>query len=173
MCGKPVTKPKRGPSPKTCGQRCRKRLSRSAPTPVFPREMLDAPRWVRAAGKRPIMPSGAPASSTDPSTWSPYSAVQDGAGDGMGFMLGDGVGCIDLDGCLDAAGQPLEWARREIEDWGTDVLFMERSVSGRGVHVFVRADERPGQVVGVSGGGRVERYFYGRFILTTGDRFEL
>ena len=85
MCGKPVTKPKRGPSPKTCGQRCRKRLSRSAPTPVFPREMLDAPRWVRAAGKRPIMPSGAPASSTDPSTWSPYSAVQDGAGDGMGL----------------------------------------------------------------------------------------
>ena len=119
------------------------------------------------------MPSGAPASSTDPSTWSSFSAVQDGAGDGLGFMLGDGVGCIDLDGCLDAAGQPLEWARREIVHWGTDVLFMERSVSGRGVHVFVRADERPGQVVGVSGGGRVERYFYGRFILTTGDRFEL
>ena len=166
----------RGRTPRYCSSACRQRAYRErarARRPVFPERMTSVDRWTRADGKRPVMPSGAPASSTDPSTWSSFSEVQQGAGDGFGFMLGGGIGCIDLDDCLSPGGELAPWARAEIARWQGRVLFMERSMSGSGVHVFVEADERPGQVVGVSGGGRVERYFYGRFIRTTGDEVKL
>src|SRR5690625_6658862 len=58
-------------------------------------------RWVRADGKRPIMPDGRPASSTRACTWSSFSEVQAGAGDGYGVMLGGGLACWDLDDCFD------------------------------------------------------------------------
>lgn len=166
----------RGRLPRFCSNACRQRAYRErkkTPATPFPAEMTGTSRWARSDGKRPVTTSGAPASSTDSSTWSSFTEVQRGAGDGFGFMLGGGIGCIDLDDCLSPDGELASWARTEIARWQGRVLFMERSLSGVGVHVFVRADERPGQVVGVSGGGRVERYFYGRFIRTTGDKFDL
>lgn len=112
------------------------------------------------------MPSGAPASSTDPSTWSPYSAVQDGAGDGMGFMLGGGIGCIDLDGCLDTYGGVSREARAVLE--ANPGAFVEKSVSGRGLHVFGLLPEGRGRRLP----GGIEVYSRARFIRTTGDVFQ-
>lgn len=121
-------------------------------------------RWVRADGKRPITVDGRPASSTDPSTWSTYSRVQAStAGDGLGVMLGGGLGCYDLDNVSDVE------VYRFLASVSEPVVFVERSVSGRGAHVFIEAPESPGwkrTVEGIS----VERYTRARFIRFTGDR---
>ncbi len=78
-------------------------------------------------------------------------------------MLGDGLGCYDLDHVTD------EQAHRFMAEIAEPVIFAERSVSGNGVHVFIEAPEAPGWkrvVDGVS----VERYTKARFIRTTLNR---
>lgn len=84
----------------------------------------------------------------------------------MGFMLGDGIGCYDLDEVSDAA------ARRFLATVKEPIIFAERSQSGRGVHAFVEAPESRGwkrSILGVS----VERYTRERYIAVTGDIFTL
>ncbi|WP_405490461.1 hypothetical protein [Nocardia sp. NBC_00511] len=81
-------------------------------------------------------------------------------------MLGDGLACWDLDGVIDAAGVLHPEAVAVLQQVGRDALWIERSMSGRGLHVFVRGHEERGQV-----GKRVSYYSRGRFIAVTGDRF--
>src|SRR5881392_924806 len=77
--------------------------------PRIPAELRESDRWVRwTRDKRPIQADGRPAKSTDPDTWSSYARVR--SFDRKGFVLGAGVGCIDLDHCL-IDGQPTEQAR--------------------------------------------------------------
>ena len=170
ICGKVRERKGKGPAPRTCGQRCRQRLARLRKSQPFPKSMMDADRWVRADGKRPVMPDGAAASSTDAGTWSAFPAVLDGAGDGFGFMLGGGFGCYDLDDALE--GDELKsWVVEFLPTIQEPIVYVERSVSGRGLHVFVEADEGRGCKRPV-GDGRVERYSRGRFI-RCGVPFEL
>lgn len=123
--------------------------------------MTDGRRWVRAQEKRPIRLDGTPASSTNPATWSTYREVRaSSAGDGFGVMLGSGLGCYDLDHVTDGE------ARSIISTIVEPILWVERSLSGEGVHVFVAAPEAPG-----SRRGKVERYTRARFIRVTGNRF--
>nr|DAX93945.1 MAG TPA: Primase-pol, REPLICATION.8A [Caudoviricetes sp.] len=124
--------------------------------------MTDGPRWVRADGKRPITPVGAAASSTNPSTWCSFDEVQQGAGDGYGIMLGGGLGCYDLDNALEDSVAKL-WARDIIESIKEPIVYVEKSVRGRGLHVFVQLTEQKGTRRSV-GDGSVEKYSYGRFI---------
>lgn len=164
----------RGRTPRYCSSACRQRAYRErarARRPVFPERMTSVDRWTRADGKRPVMVDGSPASSTWPSTWTSYSAVQDGAGDGFGIMLGGGLACFDLDNAVED-GRLKPWARDVLEGNRWPVVFAETSVSGRGVHVFVLADEGPGSRRPV-GDGAVEFYSRARFIRTTGHIFDL
>lgn len=118
--------------------------------------------WARADGKRPVQPSGRPASSTNPNTWVSFGEVQSGFGDGYGVMLGGGLGCYDFDHVTDADARVL------VSSVPEPIVWVERSVSGRGVHVFVEAPEGPGcRQVGF------ERYTRSRFIRVTGVRFEV
>jgi len=71
-------------------------------------------------------------------------------------MLGDGLGCYDLDHVSDVVARELIAAIPE------PVLYVERSVSGEGFHVFVEADEGVGWKR-----PPVERYTRGRFIRVT------
>ena len=129
--------------------------------------MRDARRWVRADHKRPITTTGRPASSTDPDTWSTYDDVRTSlAGGGFGVMLGGGLGCYDLDRVTD------EQAREFIATIPEPILFVERSMSGNGVHVFIEAPEAPGRR-GVQNGVSIEKYTRARFIRTTLDRLAL
>ena len=131
---------------------------------ALPVEMTSRRAWVRRDGKRPICCDGSPASSTNRATWATYAEVlASPAGDGFGVMLGDGLACFDLDRCLDGG---------TLAPWAVDVLasimaplWVERSMSGTGLHVFVNAPESPGRR------GRLEFYSRARFIAVTGDRF--
>lgn len=141
-----------------CSPKCRTYWHRAAGR--LPARMTSERRWVRADGKRPIQADGSPASSTDSSTWASFEAVRcAGSGDGFGVMLGGGLGCYDLDHV--SAADLRDFIAGVVEP----VLFVERSVSGNGFHVFVEAPEAKGWKR-----GNVERYTRERFIRVTGDR---
>lgn len=161
-CGRDVAQKPKGPARRTCSARCRQAVSRSRRQQPLPASMVDGRRWARADGKRPVTPTGAPASSTNASTWSSFSEVQRGAGDGFGVMLGGGLGCYDLDNALED-GVLKPWARSVVDAIAEPIVYVERSVSGRGLHVFVEAAEARGIRRSI-GDGSVEKYSYGRFI---------
>ena len=161
----------RGRVPRFCSGRCRVRAHRAGGPSALKARTVG--RWVRAAGKRPLQVSGRWASSTNPGTWSSFDDVQVGPGDGFGVMLGGGVGVYDLDSCFTEGGELSDWARGVLVGITEPVLFVERSVSGRGLHVFIEAEEGPGSRVSVPGGGGVERYSKSRFIRTTLEAFTL
>ena len=166
-CGGRVPLPSRGRTGKYCSGRCRQaayRRRRRDKARGVPSWLREGVRWTRADGKRPVMPNGRAASSTDPATWARFSDVQDGAGDGYGVMLGRGLGCIDLDGCLvDGWLSPL--AQRVLER--NPGAYVEVSVSGNGLHIFGEFAE----VSGIRRGG-FEFYSRARFIRVTGDVFQ-
>ena len=168
MCGS-VIEVRSGRVPRFCSGACRQRAYRARSKRRARFMELAEGRWVRARGKRPVMVSGAPASSTDSSTWSSHAVVvASRAGDGLGVMLGGGLACLDLDDCFDESGRLLQWGREAIDSLGGPALFVERSMSGRGLHVFHEAPEGPG-----SRRGGVELYKKSRFIRTTFDAYTL
>ena len=159
---------RRGPTPRFCSARCRKRASRSRGKLLERFMSLAEGRWVRASGKRPVTIEGVPASSTNSATWSSHcDVVTSKAGDGLGVMLGGGLACLDLDDCFEG-GRISPWAREAIDSLGAPVLLCERSVSGRGLHVFHECPEGPGRRV-----GGVEHYSRARFIRVTFDEVAL
>jgi len=113
-----------------CSTKCRVAAHRAQP----PADLAARNRWLRHDRKRPIQVSGAPASSTDERTWTTYDRARaSAAGDGLGFALGDGIACIDLDHCL-VDGVLADWAEPIVRACrGT---YMEISPSGEGLHIF-------------------------------------
>lgn len=156
--------------PKFCSNGCKQLAyrKRKAARDLPLGEFRSQRRWTRAAGKRPIAPDGWSASSTNPATWSEFDEVQQGAGDGLGVMLGQGLGCYDLDKCLDE-DVVAPWAREYIAGIEEEVVFVERSVSGRGLHLFFRSNSEV--KADYSGGG--EKYTRHRFIRLTFNEFSI
>src|SRR5699024_12586608 len=106
------------------------------------------------------------ASSTNSETWTSFESAKDSAtGSGVGFALGNGVGCIDLDGAI-VDGRVADWAQRLVD--ACPPTFVEVSQCGRGLHDFGLLLEMPGRNTGRG----VEVYSTGRFIAMTGDRFK-
>lgn len=145
-----------------CSPKCRLRAHRAS-VPVALRER---DRWVRwTTSKRPIRVDGSPASSTDPLTWASYAQVR--AHKRKGFVLGDGIGCVDLDHCLFDG---------ELTPAAADLLarcprtYVEVSPSGDGLHIFGWLPEGPGRKR-VVGGLSVEVYSVGRYMTVTGKPF--
>lgn len=148
-----------------CRQRgYRARRARSA----IPVEMTSRARWVRHdAEKVPLTIFGGAASVSDPRTWTTYTkAAASPVGVGLGFVLGDGIGCIDLDHCIER-GRVVAWAQEVIDEHRGDALMIERSRSGQGVHIFLPMAEGPGRRI--RDGRNIEMYSRGRYIAVTGD----
>ena len=158
----------RGRTPRFCSAACKQRSYRARRAGVKRLQALSVGRWVRADGKRPVMVDGSPASSTNPATWTSFAEVQSGAGDGFGVVLdGSGLGCFDFDNCFE--GDVLKPAVREfIAGIAHPIVYVERSVSGNGLHVFVEAEKQRG-----FRRDGVEFYSWGRFIRMTLDSFKL
>ena len=90
--------------------------------------------------KVPYQTNGSKARSNDPTTWSDFLTCQKtfeaGGFSGIGFAFsnGDGLCGVDLDHCLDAAGQPEQWAQEIIEQFADS--YIEVSPSGDGLHIW-------------------------------------
>jgi hypothetical protein len=119
--------------------------------------------------KVPYQLNGAHASSTDPATWCTYADAQAAVGSytGVGVMMGEGLGCVDLDHCVDpSTGEIAPWAREIIISLNS---YSEFSPSGTGVHIL-------GDDIALPGKGRkrpyetgaVEVYDTARFLTFTG-----
>lgn len=161
---------RRGRRPRYCSNACRQRAYRRRRREnVIPDRMVALDRWTRCVGKRPVQVNGSPASSTNSETWTTYSAAAASTtGDGMGIMLGSGVVCIDLDHAL-VDGTPTRTAKTILD--ACPGAWVERSVSGTGLHIFGAGFERAGLRVTASDGTGVEIYCRDRFICVTGDTF--
>ena len=159
----------RGRTPRFCSAACKQKSYRARRAGVKRLQALSVERWVRADGKRPVMVDGSSASSTNPDTWASFAEVQkSNAGDGFGVVLdGSGLGCYDFDNCFD--GGVLKSSVRElIAGIAYPIVYVERSVSGNGLHVFVEAEKQRG-----FRRDGVEFYTWGRFIRMTLDSFKL
>lgn len=115
----------------------------------------------------PIQIDGRAASSTNPDTWASFVEVKAASGR-LGFVLGGGVGCIDLDHAL--VGGVLSAPARRILD-AVGPTWVEVSPSGDGLHVWGRLPEAPGRVMTIDEQA-VEVYSVGRYMTVTGVRFE-
>lgn len=147
-----------------------------APIPNhIPATMKAERRWIlwqfewdgRKWTKTPInAATGRHASSTNPSTWTTFSAAwsayQRGGVDGIGFVLGDGWAGVDLDDHLDGDGRVTQFGQHVIRRMNS---YMEVSPSGEGIKVFVRGSVEHGHKDDKNG---IEIYASGRYFTVTG-----
>lgn len=101
-------------------------------------------RYVQRDGrftKVPCQPNGAPASTTDPRTWSSFATVmrayRTGQFAGVGFVLGNGWAGVDVD----------NYVGHESPLFETMPGYHERSPSGNGIKVIGRARRIGGEFV--------------------------
>ncbi|MFE7605765.1 hypothetical protein ACFU1Q_11445 [Brachybacterium paraconglomeratum] len=162
-----------------CSPACRKRAWRQRR--AVPRKMRATPRWIRWTleprgdkfAKVPRQLNGRHASVQDPRHWASFAAARASrVGEGIGWVLGAGVGCIDLDHCI-VDGRLQPWAAEIIDRYRRRALLIERSFSGDGVHIFMRM--KPGAGRRIRDGRNIEVYppDSGRYIAVTGRRFDL
>lgn len=145
-CQGPVKVPARGRTPRFCASRCRVAAHRHAKT--LPEELTLRARWIRWAArdgrKVPVNASGRAVNAHDPKQWVTVDDLD--RQEPRGFVLnGDGIVCIDLDNCLDRHGDPLPWCRQFLA--GVPPTWIERSPSGKGLHIWGLADFPTGKVV--------------------------
>src|SRR5262249_43546423 len=115
------------------------------------------------------------ASSTDPSTWTTFEAAVAAAKngfDGIGFALTDAdpFAFVDLDGVIGEDGDIDSTADALVKTLGS---YTERSQSGSGLHVVVRANLNGGRnrTGDTPWGDEFEVYDHQRFVYLTGDVF--
>lgn len=164
-------------------------MTSSLPAALEP--LADTPRWVawryerRPDGREDKVPvdpaSGRLAQSNNPSTWGTFAEAACLADErglaGVGIMLGDGLGGVDLDLCRDAAtGELTPWAQKIIDGFRS---YAEISPSGSGVKILawgapekLPAGKRtmPLGFAGPHETPQVEAYVRGRFFTVTGDQ---
>lgn len=113
------------------------------------------------------------AKSDDPTTWATFDKAVAFAKryklDGLAFaMSGSGMTCIDLDHHLDENGKPTALAQKFID--AAQGTYIERSVSGRGLHIFY-AGERPNNRQNRNIELDLETYDSARFMSMTGNLY--
>ena len=119
----------------------------------------------------PMTLFGGPASVVDPRTWTTYEkAAASTVGTGLGIVLGDGLGCIDLDKCIDG-GKLAPWAREIVDEHRDAAVFIEESMSGTGLHIFLPMVEAKGSRVR-DGERKIEIYSRERYVAVTGKRWQ-
>lgn len=86
----------------------------------------------------------------------------------VGFVLGEGIGCIDLDHCI-VGGELSEGAAAILSM--LPATWVEVSPSGDGLHIWGRFS-KSGRSVGTFMGQPVEVYDRARYVTVTGHRFK-
>ena len=167
-CGRSIVQ--KNAQARYCSDKCRNYDRRRQQRTPIPQALIRRDRWIRyAPDKTPLRINGRNASSTNPDTWSTYTdAVNSRAGVGLGFVLGDSIGCIDLDHCL-TGNQLTAGAAEFISHYPGH--YIEVSPSGEGLHIWGHLDEQPG-TRRAENGLSVERYSTGRYITITGNVYQ-
>lgn len=164
-CGKSIVA--KNAHARYCSGKCRVYAHRAAKR--IPTELTSRDRWVRySPSKTPLDAiTGKNASSTNPETWASYPEAKTSTyGIGVGFVLGEGIGCIDIDHCINNG--IVDQRALDLIDQ-TEHFYAEISPSGNGIHIWHHANEGPG-TRRVENGLNVERYTTGRYITITGKR---
>lgn len=144
-------------------------------------DLAERDQWVLWRYERdtkvPYQVNGRRASSTDTRTWNSYAAVQAALWahpdryDGGGFVFWgeDPFAGIDLDDCLDSAGNVKPWAQGIVARFAD--TYMETSPSGHGIKIWARGSlpSNLGKVAVADGG--IEMYSHSRFFTVTGRAF--
>lgn len=145
------------------------------PMSAIPQELKNQPQWIcwRAEvrdGKKAKVPyevkTGRKASVADPATWATFREAISAQGyDGIGCVLtkDDPYTGIDLDHCFDPETGKLEPRSEKILTRLDS--YAEKSPSGTGVHIWVKAKLPPGG----RKKGQIELYDSGRYLTVTGD----
>ena len=155
---------------------------------TFPAELRSRRQWVLwAVEERDGKPTKVPrrvnapasnASSTDPATWSSFdeavAALADAtpagiSGVGFVFTSDDPFAGVDLDKCMGPDGHLVPAAQLIVDQLSS---YTERSPSGEGLHIIVRADLAGGRKAMQEWGGHLEMYPDGRYFTVTGDHLE-
>jgi putative DNA primase/helicase len=143
-----------------------------------PEELRQRPQWLvwkleerdAKLTKVPYIAGGVGrAKSTDLMTWRTFEeaaqALQTGRYSGVGFAFcsADPFVGVDLDNCRNPeTGEITEWAQKVIDSF-TDVVLLEASPSGRGVHLITKGVCKDGVNT-----KSVEVYGQDRFFTVTG-----
>jgi hypothetical protein len=151
---------------------------------VIPHQLKELAQWMpyklvqkpdrEKLGKVPHSKSGYPAAKTDRKHWLAFdeclSLYENGKGkfDGIGFCPNNpNLLFIDLDDCFQPDGS-LDDRARELVD--SIEGYVERSLSGTGVHIVTLADKAYGNPK--SPDGKVEVFTSAMYLAMTGDIFE-
>lgn len=145
-----------------CSTKCRVASHRAN---AIPAEMRETDRWVNHdEAKRPLDPETLKSASvTTPHTWGSYESARANQKP-IGYVLGRGIGCIDLDNCIKPDGT-LTPAAQEIVDYYPE-NWIEISPSGTGLHIWGTAIEQKG-FKRTWRGQTVEFYSRARYITIT------
>lgn len=157
----------------------------------IPEEMKAVNHWVcyritEKDGKKVKMPisakTGKAASTTEADTWTDFNTAvkycetnhQNVSGIGFVFSDNDDIVGIDFDDCLDTDGNLINGAIQEIVTRNTS--YIERSVSGTGLHVYLRGKLPTNTGVKLSTelsphGFGIELYEQKRFFIVTGNAY--
>ena len=146
----------------------------------IPTELTKLNQWVNWGvnpdnPKMPYCPRDLriPAKAGDPTTWGSYQDALTqcavGSAKGIGFEFnGSGYIGIDLDHCRNAdTGELKSWAQRIVDDFDS---YTEVSMSGTGVHIFIRGKKPGGQckkTLDKATGEAIEIYEDGRYFAMT------
>lgn len=117
----------------------------------FPDSILEQPKWVcfnlekrnGKTNKPPVSPvAGQKIGCNNPDSWATFDEAAAYCIShhlaGVGIMLDDsGLCAIDIDDCIDKAGNMTSYARRIIDRFGA---YTEISISGSGVHILCLCD---------------------------------
>jgi hypothetical protein len=145
----------------------------------IPEELKKCPQWVLyrvehnpkrpKPTKIPIQIDGNPASTSNPKTWNSFEtamlALQEGIGDGLGFVFTDkdSYTGIDLDSACDPyLGISEEWASKIVANLSS---YTEYSPSETGLHIIIKAKKS----INASRKGKIEIYDRARFFTFTGN----
>lgn len=142
----------------------------------IPPSLRQLPRWIWwDKQKKPhSAATGELIDPTNPKCGVPYEEAVDYillelSACGLGFMLGDGIAGVDIDGAFDEAGDLHSDARAIVELMKP--CYMERSPSGNGIHILgfgVKRSAACKTPLPVS--KMLEVYDKGRYFTVTGDR---
>ena len=114
------------------------------------------------------------AESDNPETWTDFDTACEYAKEHGGVALAyaldgkDNIACIDLDHCIGEDGERSPLAEEVLSKCGE--TYTERSLSGKGIHVFGKT--KGSDLRSFSKEGDMEYYQDGRFIAMTGDGAE-